>query len=220
MLWTFCKFSSWLVAGWVEAAPSSLHSPAQASLQSEASWKVLQLLEFCNYFTSVEGKWALEMFKTRPSVHHSQLINWSNLFQRVATNLNISKPDRFYLWALYKALCDIKITRLLRLDRMKLSHFWVFMLIFNFIHCTGGRKMILKNSFMKNEKIRFYIWEAKGAILLHFPPVSNFIFILAVTTDCGCQMPCKIQIYGETLWQPGQFITGSEPRPCQFSSLL
>ena len=151
------------------------------------------------------------MFKTRPSVHHSQLINWSNLFQRVATNLNIFKPERFYLWALYKALCDIKITRLLRLDRMKLSHFWVFMLIFNFIHCTGGRKMILKNSFMKNEKIRFYIWETKGAILLHFPSVSNFIFILAVTTDCGCQMPCKIQIYGETLWQPGQFITGSEP---------
>ena len=95
MLLTFCKFSSWLVAGWVEAAPSSLHSPAQASLQSEASWKVLQLLEFCNYFTSVEGKWALEMFKTRPSVHHSQLINWSNLFQRVATNPNIFKPERF-----------------------------------------------------------------------------------------------------------------------------
>ena len=31
-------------------------------------------------------------------------------------------------------------------------------------------------------------------------------------------MSCKIQIYGETLWQPGQFITGSEPWSCQFSS--
>lgn len=100
MLLTFCKFSSWLVAGWVEAAPSSVHSPAQASLQSEAPWKVLQLLEFCNYFTSVEGKWALEMFKTRPCVHHSPLINWSNLFQRAATNLNIFKPKWSYILSL------------------------------------------------------------------------------------------------------------------------
>ena len=54
---------------------------------------------------------------------------------------------------------------------------------------------------MKNEKIRFYIWETKGAILLNaltalsvaFPPVSNFIFILAVTMaqDVKCLVKFK-----------------------------
>ena len=50
---------------------------------------------------------------------------------------------------------------------------------------------------MKNEKIRFYIWEAKGAILaalaVAFPPVSNFIFILAVTMaqDVKCLVKFK-----------------------------
>ena len=151
MLLTFCKFSSWLVAGWVEAAPSSVHSPAQASLQSEAPWKVLQLLEFCNYFTSVEGKWALEMFKTRPRVHHSPLINWSNLFQRVATNLNIFKPKWSYLWALYKALCDIKITRLLcMLGSDETFTFLSLYVNFQFNTLHQGKKNDVKKFLMKN----------------------------------------------------------------------